>query len=1211
MAGLWKLPSAAMSDPSLEDPAGEERRLDEVIADYLAAVQSGHRPDRQAILLKYPELAGPLKDFFADEESFERLAAPLRIDPSGGIERGTLPIDESTEGFVPSSAADVPPHLSRFGDYELIREIARGGMGVVYLARQISLNRQVALKMILAGRLASPADVERFHREAEAAARLDHPNIVPIFEVGEQDGHHYFSMRLVEGGDLTRHLPRFVGDMRAAATLVAAVADGVHHAHQRGILHRDLKPRNILLGTDGTPCITDFGLAKRIERESGLTLSGAIVGTASYMAPEQARADPSITTAADVYSLGAILYQLLTGRAPFEGPTSAATILQVLDRDPERPRSIEPLVDRDLETIALKCLEKEPSRRYDSAAALADDLRRWLNGCPIAARPIGQAERLWRWCLRNPLPAAGGILVLVLVLVFSWRLWQENRRAWTAVQEKETALKDAGRSNELAQRNLQEARRSNDRASDNLERSLYEQARTLALLRTPGSRWQILDRARRAEQLRSRQRETNPSEDLPADSDHPPSRTALRSVAVTALLMDDIRSVRQAATGQDSGQPGLSADGRLAVFGTTSAVMMLDSTRLAELGHWNRPEIAGTAVAIDSAGRWLASWNCQSDLVTVWDLPAATRSRALPWPGQRRESAMGGQVLSSELSWSPNGKYLTAIDHRSGSEGQQSLVLWDAATGRPRSLATIAEDSDRGGACFTSDGEKLAYATGGSEITFWESATGKKLNSVRLPLPVAGRLALSHGDCPDFRGRDDVALRRELRRRENGTVPFSPEYLAAACSDDAGQSNVVLLWDLAGDREARRIPVEFSLQGAVLAFDPTERRLAVGTRDGRLCVFETGSCRKLIDVPEEHPGRIAVLSWADNGRSLITWKSGEAKLTRWELGTSSTSELPTGFKFRDFTVSPDGKWLAVSHAEQGLIRILDRGTGSVHRELIENEAAKPGLLVFSPDSRQVAAIHAEAASVWDVATGRFLARLEQSGGLEGLITSVAFTPEGRLLACMSTTTSPHLRIWDIVGGSEVWRSASESDAEGGYLVPPGRLVAEVVPRVIDRPAILLREIPSGRPVAKLDLAGTPVDWRSFSPDGQWMATLRDPAGHQPLGTPWGYDGSADLVIQRLPGGEEQARLPGTSVPTASAFTADSRLLAAGYRDGAVRLYHVALGEELFQCPLRSRSIRQLAFQGSSLLAVTDGEGSVQFVDLDAVRRQLAEIGLGW
>jgi serine/threonine-protein kinase len=253
-----------------------------------------------------------------------------------------------------------------FGDYELLRVLGRGGMGVVYKAKQQSLNRLVAVKMIRAGHWAGEEEVRRFKNEAEAVANLDHPQIVTIHEVGEHHGHHYFSMKLVDGPSLAGLLPRYAADPRAAATLVAEAARAVHHAHQRGILHRDLKPSNILLDAEGRPHVTDFGLARRIEGDSDLSVSGAILGTPAYMSPEQASGRRgAITTAVDVYGLGAVLYAVFTGRAPFLCETVVATLEQVREQAPERPRLINSKVDRDLETICLKCLEKDPRRSGD------------------------------------------------------------------------------------------------------------------------------------------------------------------------------------------------------------------------------------------------------------------------------------------------------------------------------------------------------------------------------------------------------------------------------------------------------------------------------------------------------------------------------------------------------------------------------------------------------------------------------------------------------------------------------------------------------------------------------------------------------------------------------------------------------------------------------------------------------------------------------
>ena len=326
--------------------------------------------------------------------------------------------------------------------YEILEELGRGGMGVVYKARQVRLDRPCALKMILGGAHAGPEAAARFLAEAQAIARLQHPHIVQIHHIGEAEGLPFFELEYVDGGSLDRTLDGTPWTARRAAGLVELLAGAVAEAHRLGIVHRDLKPANILLTADGTPKITDFGLAKSLGADSGLTATDSIMGSPSYMAPEQAAGQTKqLGPPADVYALGATLYELLTGRPPFRGATILETLEQVKTVEPVPPSRLVPGLPRDVETIALKCLQKEPGKRYDSAAALAEDLRRFLDGEPIVARPVPAWERAWRWCRRHPAPAAlTAAVVLVAALGLAGILWQWGE----AVQARDLASK-AGR----------------------------------------------------------------------------------------------------------------------------------------------------------------------------------------------------------------------------------------------------------------------------------------------------------------------------------------------------------------------------------------------------------------------------------------------------------------------------------------------------------------------------------------------------------------------------------------------------------------------------------------------------------------------------------------------------------------------------------------------------------------------------------------------
>ncbi len=328
---------------------------------------------------------------------------PHDFESTPGALRGVMAADQTPTHIEATLPSNVTLPHGVFGDYELLSEIARGGMGVVYRARQKSLNRTVALKMILAGKLANPEDLQRFRTEAEAAAHLSHPNIVAIHDVGAIEGQHFFSMEFIDGISLSQRLLRGPVTSRDAARYVRQIARAVEYAHRHGILHRDLKPSNVMLDADDEPHITDFGLAKRLDnQDSGQTRTGAILGTPSYMAPEQAQGKiRELGPACDIYSLGAILYELLTGQPPFRADSPLDTVMRVINNEPEPASSLNASVPRDLETICHKCLAKEPSQRYATAAALAEDLQNFLDGNTINARSSNVFNRLTRMLERS------------------------------------------------------------------------------------------------------------------------------------------------------------------------------------------------------------------------------------------------------------------------------------------------------------------------------------------------------------------------------------------------------------------------------------------------------------------------------------------------------------------------------------------------------------------------------------------------------------------------------------------------------------------------------------------------------------------------------------------------------------------------------------------------------------------------------------------
>jgi hypothetical protein len=724
-------------------------RLAEVIAGYLQAIEAGEAPDRDAIVAGHPELAAELAAFFADQDRFDRLLAPFQAA------RSTPPT--WFQGGSSATVAGPEAHPSRrFSDYELIEEIARGGMGVVFRARNVRLGRTVALKMILAGHLATPADVHRFRIEAENAARLDHPNVVPLYEVGEHDGQHFFTMRLMEGGNLAAHLPRFVEDPRAAAGLMASVARAVHYAHQRGILHRDLKPANILLDGSGRPHVTDFGLAKRLVGDRDPGSSSAVVGTPSYMAPEQAFGRTVLSTAVDVFSLGAILYELLTGRSPFRADTPFDTLLQLAHEEPLRPGSLNPRVDRDLETICLKCLAKEPQSRYGSAEAMAEELDRWLAGEPIRARRIGGGERLWKWARRRPSTAA---LVVVSALAVVAAV------AGLAVGFLAVAAEKTRTDQALGK--YKEALASEKSALKKMREISYYQTIALAAPEI------LANNIARADHL--------------LDSCPP----GLRRWEWGALKRQAHAESRSLAFPAEPSGLAFSRDGRLlAAAGGTLAepgtVAVWDTHSGRPIRSFRGHADAINGLAFDPSGRSLATGG-RDRAILIWDAQS----------GRKLQTLAGHEGAVSSVAFSPEGRHIAS----GGEDG--SIRLWDARSGAMRTTLS-GHAANVGALAFNPAGSLLAAAGGDGTIMLWDVDTGTEARTLR------GHAEIVHGIASGAEGRLvasasydgtarvwDTATGRELvafrgHSRFVTGVSFSPDARHVASSSLDG---TIMVWE--------------------------------------------------------------------------------------------------------------------------------------------------------------------------------------------------------------------------------------------------------------------------------------------------------------------------------------------------------------------------------------------------------------------------------
>jgi serine/threonine protein kinase/WD40 repeat protein len=1037
-------------------PAAAAHHIDQVCDRFEAAWKEGRRPRLEEFLgdAPEPERTALLSELVAVELAYRRRAAespalqeylerfPDRAESLRGLFTEGVSVAPRGNGSTAPWGAHVPEGFpvareppgvvigvgSVVGGYALLEKVGSGGMGLVYRAWQPKAGRLVALKVVrpsVAQELSAEQYAEwgeRFRREARLAAGLEHPDIVPVYEVGECEGQPFFSMRWIDGPSLAEVLRDGPLPGRGAAAFVERVARAVHFAHRRGVLHRDLKPANILLRrksdirnpkSDGTgksavresepetavfpgfelpasdlasvpsgfgfrisdfdPVVTDFGLAKWVGEAGGITQTGACLGSPSYMAPEQARDSAHVTAASDVYSLGATLYDLVTGRPPFRAAHVAETLHQVVYREPVPPRQLNPAVDRDLETITLKCLSKEPAQRYPSAQALADDLRRYLGGAPIRARPIGAARRLWRWGRRNPtlagLAAAVVLLAVGLLGLTGFGYWNVSR-AW------------------------EESKHERDQAREVSRAALLDQARALRLSTEAGRRWRALDALRQAAAIR-------PGADL-------------RDEYLRCLELLDVRSLgdwgRSFGEEPADTKPGI-GQGRMEPAPPPASVPVEDA---------------------GSPGEWLGE---SSDLrYVVWRAREEKKvylRRRGPDPGAwSLTDHAGNPVVPHVLTFGPHSDMLAVaydLEQASRPEGKGQGVLLYRLTDR----GPDPDGSWRVGGpgvdclCFSPVGTLLAAGSNLPQrsdreygVRFWDVAAKKEADPLSLEPSTGWQGAL----------------------RAPGRIAFSPDgrFLAAA-------RGTARLWDLAGEppREVWSRSLDPHPADVVYVLPDAAGVITVG-REGTLKLWDAfgGGDLAVAATPDgpqtagprvkepAHSSELYDIRPAGSSVSVRAWEwAGPASsVHRPAAPAAANAARPDHFAL---FFSPDERWLAFASGptDQAAPYLLDLTRPEAAPVALHEGGALPRLLAFSPTADQLWSAARGQQTVWKLA-----GLVPERAASPDFAVAAAFSPEGRTVACLRDMVQT--KVVDLATGSELWQTPAQPG--GAEQVSPPR-----------------------------------------------------------------------------------------------------------------------------------------------------------------------------
>jgi serine/threonine protein kinase/WD40 repeat protein len=971
--------------------------LGQLAEEYTARVRQGQLPDLDDYATRHPQLAERIRALFPTLLLLEGLA-------------------NGTAGATPQAAARLAPGTI-LGPYRIKREIGRGGMGVVYEAVHQVLDRRVALKVLRAEGLEGGA-LERFLREAQTAAGLHHTNIVPVFDLGQVGGVPYYAMQLIAGRGLD-HVLREQSDpstvalaaangnafkqslppapaQRIAWRLVAEwgvqAADGLAYAHQRGVIHRDIKPSNLLLDAQGIVWITDFGLARRVQ-DVALTRNGALLGTPRYMSPEQAQAAQlPVDCRTDIYSRGATLYELATGRPAFDAPTPVEVVLAIVERAPAPPRRLEPALPRDLETIILKAMSKRPADRYQDAAELAEDLRRLLRQEPIRARRIGPVGRTVRGCRRNPRLAVASFATVALIallvashivsLHYTNALIAEEKRI--AEEHRDTAMANEGM-----------ARDALAVSKDHLARSLYEQARAVRSTRQAGRRAKALQLLEWANALRMRPRDT------PAAMGALPSAVELRSEALAALLQRDVRLVRELPVLHGT-TPTITRDGRRALMHWSKpsvlklGVHLVDLTDGKELSRFEEESVSnseGNVVLSDDSTVIAYGTGDIKTAVQLLDPASGDVTHNLRWPQNAPKEFTKHQTYPVFV---PGGSLLAGYRNTKTRIG---VVVWDLDKDddEGRLIANLACDrtADTGyhaAIAFNRTGRQLILREGGKGLAVIDMDNPKSVRKFTLPLQTGSHL---------------------VRSPRGGLVAV------AGIRPDMLQSSLIL-WDVARGVERARCEGDFAPEGWFpMAFDPDGNFIAVGCIDGSIRIFSTANGKEWLRFGGQFDDPDAQLVWSADGR--LIW-AGDQGLRIWDVLRDSdlVSVVPVTPPLTAMDVSSDGRWVAMlSGAARDRITLIERATGKQIREWKMPGPLPPvnPLVSFRPDGKQLAVFAERQVMVVDVATGKEVLHREPAGDVRW--GTLAFLPDGRLWTAFVKDDA--VLVWDITNDREVQR----------------------------------------------------------------------------------------------------------------------------------------------------------------------------------------------